>query len=246
MTLEPLVVAPNALALKATGVTKRFGYRLVLKGIDLSLGAGERLALFGPNGAGKTTLLRILATVVAPTTGYVEVAGVDPQDDPVEARRFLGVISHKPYLYPELTARENLRFFCKMYDVPDRENRIQDVAKRVGLGVRLDDMAGTYSHGMQQRLAIARAVLHDPEILLLDEPEAGLDQEAYDLLADLLDNRDSGGRRSAIVVTHHLDLGLALSQRVAVLVGGRIVFQGPSATMDPAKVRQHYVSGLQR
>lgn len=242
MTRESLVVEQCAPSLKATGVTKRFGYRLVLKGIDLSLGVGERLALFGPNGAGKTTLLRILSTVVAPTAGDVEIAGIDPQVDPIEARRRLGVISHKPYLYPELTARENLRFFARMYDVPNREARIADVAGRVGLAARLDDRVATYSHGMQQRLAVARALLHDPEILLLDEPEAGLDQDAYDLLAGVLGTRDSGGKRSAIIATHQLDLGLALSQRVAVLVRGRLVFQGRSAGMDPAQVRSHYVA----
>lgn len=231
-------VAPSAL--RATGITKRFGHRLVLKGIDFSLAPGERVALFGPNGAGKTTLMRILATVASPTTGGVLVDGIDPEEDPLEARRRIGVVSHHPYLYDDLTARENLRFYGRMYDVPDLDRRIAEIVERVGLSARVDDRVGTFSHGMQQRIAMARAALHDPEVLMLDEPEAGLDQDALDLLVSLLREPVSGRRRAALVVTHHLDLGLALSDRIAILVEGRIVFQAPSAEMNATTVRQHY------
>jgi heme exporter protein A len=227
-------------ALEAARITKRFGHRLVLKGIDFSLAAGERVALFGPNGAGKTTMMRILATVSTPTSGSVLVAGIDPQDEPLEARRRIGVVSHHPYLYDDLTARENLRFYGRMYDVPDLDARITETVARVGLSARLDDRVGTFSHGMQQRIAMARAILHDPDLLMLDEPEAGLDQDALDLLVDLLKERSSGRHRAALVVTHHLDLGLALSDRVAILVDGRLVFQAPSSELDPAAVRQLY------
>lgn len=227
-------------ALQATGITKRFGHRLVLKGINLSIAQGERVAVFGPNGAGKTTLLRILATLITPTTGEVTVGGIDPTEEPLEARRRIGIISHYPYLYDDLTARENLRFYARMYDVPDREARIQQLAAWVGLGARLDDRVGTFSDGTRQRLAMARAVLHDPDVLMLDEPEAGLDQDALDLLVSLLKEPASGRQRSALVVTHHLDLGLALSDRVAILAGGRLVYQAPSAELDPATVRQQY------
>ncbi len=242
MIQEPVATAPEDTvpALLARGITKRFGHRLVLKGINLSLAAGERMAIFGPNGAGKTTLLRILATVASPTTGAVEVDGIDPREEPLEARRRIGVISHHPYLYDDLTARENLRFYARMYDVPHRDARIADLAARVGLSARLDDRVGTFSHGMQQRLAMARAVLHDPEVLMLDEPEAGLDQDALDLLVDLVREPSSGRHRAALVVTHHLDLGLALSDRVAVLTGGRFVFQAPSLGLDAATVRMQY------
>ena len=226
--------------LKATGITKRFGHRLVLKGINFSLAQGERVAIFGPNGAGKTTLMRILATVASPTTGNVVVDGIDPQEDPLEARRRIGVVSHHPYLYDDLTARENLRFYGRMYEVPELDRRIAETVQRVGLSARLDDRVGTFSHGMQQRIAMARAVLHDPEVLMLDEPEAGLDQDALDLLAGLLREPVSGRRRAALIVTHHLDLGLALSDRVVILVDGRFVFQATSAELDPASVRQLY------
>ena len=240
MIKESMIDTSAVPILKATGITKRFGHRLVLKGIDLSLGIGEKLALFGPNGAGKTTLLRVLSTLAAPTTGRLEIAGIDPRDDPFEVRRRIGVIAHKPYHYPDLTARENLRFFGRMYGVPSREDRIVEIAGRVGLKARLDDKVGTFSHGMQQRLAMARAALSDPDLLLLDEPEAGLDQEALDLIKSLLDERKDGRERSAIVVTHNLALGLSISQKTAVLVGGRIVFQGPSDGLDQAAVRQYY------
>ena len=241
MSLQPTdgeVGVPQALS--AAGVTKRFGHRLVLKGINLSVAPGERLAIFGPNGAGKSTLLRILSTVSSPTTGRVEIDGIDPEQDPLEARRRIGVISHYPYLYGDLTARENLRFYGRMYDVPDLDDRITRMTTRVGLAARLDDRVGTFSHGMQQRLAMARAVLHDPEILMLDEPEGGLDQDGLNLLVDLLTELESGRRRAAIVVTHHLDLGLALSDRVAILVGGRLAFQAPSTELDAASVREYY------
>ncbi|HEX9014563.1 MAG TPA: ABC transporter ATP-binding protein, partial [Chloroflexota bacterium] len=177
MTTNVPAPGEDPVALRAVGVTKRFGHRLVLKGINLTVGGGERLAIFGPNGAGKSTLLRILSSVSSPTTGRVEVAGVDPEEDPLEARRRIGVISHHPYLYDDLTARENLRFYGRMYDVGDVDRRIELLGERVGLGPRLDDRVGTFSHGMQQRLAMARAILHDPDLLMLDEPEGGLDQD---------------------------------------------------------------------
>lgn len=227
-------------ALSATGVTKRFGHRLVLKGINLSVRQGERVAIFGPNGAGKSTFLRILSTVSSPTTGKVEVDGIDPEENPLDARRRIGVISHYPYLYGDLTARENLRFYGRMYDVPDLDGRITRTVTRVGLAARLDDKVDTFSHGMQQRLAMARAVLHDPEVLMLDEPEGGLDQDGLNLLVELLTESESGRRRAAVVVTHHLDLGLALSDRVAILVGGRLAFQAPSGELDAASVREYY------
>ncbi len=240
MTREPEVAESAPEALKATGITKRFGHRLVLKGINFSLAEGERVAIFGPNGAGKTTLMRILATVASPTAGRVLVDGIDPEEEPLQARRRIGVVSHHPYLYDDLTARENLRFYGRMYDVPDLDRKIVETVRRVGLSARLDDRVGTFSHGMQQRIAMARAVLHDPEVLMLDEPEAGLDQDALDLLTDLL--REPGGerRRAALIVTHHLDLGLALSDRVAILVDGRFAFQAASSELDPTTVRQLY------
>jgi heme exporter protein A len=236
-TTTPAATVP---ALRASGITKRFGHRLVLKGVDLEVAPGERIAIFGPNGAGKSTLLRILATVATPTSGRVEVVGVDPGEDPLEARRRIGVISHHPYLYDNLSARENLTFYGRMYDVPELEARIEKLAARVGLSPRLDDRVGTFSHGMHQRLAMARSVLHDPDVLMLDEPEAGLDQDALDLLASLLSESSSGRRRAAIVVTHHLDLGLTLSDRVLILVGGRFVFEAPSSELDAASVRTQY------
>jgi heme exporter protein A len=239
--LESRTQATGAVpALRASGITKRFGHRLVLKGVDLEVAPGERIAIFGPNGAGKSTLLRILATVANPTSGHVEVVGLDPQEDPLEARRRIGVISHHPYLYDNLTARENLSFYGRMYDVPELEGRIEKLAARVGLSPRMDDRVGTFSHGMHQRLAMARAVLHDPDVLMLDEPEAGLDQDALDLLASLLRESSSGRRRSAIVVTHHLDLGLTLSDRVLILVGGRFVFEAPSHELDTSSIRTQY------
>ena len=202
-------------------LVKRFGVKAVLRGLDFEVRQGEFVALVGPNGAGKTTFLRILASLSRPSLGEVRIAGYRLPAQASAVRRSLGVVSHLPLLYGDLTAEENLRFYGRMYDVAALERRISDVLETVGLAARRRDLVRTYSRGMQQRLAIGRAILHDPAVLLFDEPHTGLDQEAGDMLDHLL--REVAGRGRTVVMTSH-DLARVedLASRFDVLSQGVI------------------------
>ncbi len=215
--------------IEAKGLIKVFGLRPVLRGVDLSIGPGQFLALFGPNGAGKTTLLRILATLTRPTGGSVMVAGHSLPAEAAAVRGLIGVVTHQPLVYGDLSAEENLRFYARMYglDGSDRQARIEEMLKMVGLSKRRGDIVRTFSRGMQQRLSIARAILHDPPVLLLDEPYTGLDQAAAATLDDIL--REVAGRgRTILMTTHDLQRGLALADQVAILSKGVIAYQSPT------------------
>src|ERR1039458_6706697 len=168
------------LAIEVKKLTKAFDERLVLKGIDLAVEAGESVVIFGPNGAGKSTLMKILATIMYPTSGTVLVGGCDIRKDAEKVRQQIGVVGHNTYLYSNLTAYENLDFYRRLYDVPAA--RIEEVSKVVGMATRLNDRISNLSRGMQQRFAIARALLAKPPIMLLDEPDTGLDVQAISIL----------------------------------------------------------------
>jgi len=200
---------------------KRFGAKPVLRGLDFAVNEGEFVALVGPNGAGKTTFLRVLASPARPSLGSVSIAGFQLPSQAAGVRHSLGVVTHLPLLYGDLTAQENLRFYGKLYSVPGLSGRIDAVLELVGLSVRRNDLVRTFSRGMQQRLAIGRAVLHDPAVLLFDEPYTGLDQQACDMLDRIL--RDVAGRGRTVVMTSH-DLGRVqdLASRFDVLSGGLI------------------------
>ena len=182
-------------------LVKRFGSKAVLRSLNFEVREGEFVALIGPNGAGKTTFLRILACLARPTLGDVRIAGYPLPHQAAAVRRRLGFVSHQPLLYGDLTAEENLRFYGRMYDLPALERRIDEVLTTVGLASRRHDLVRTYSRGMQQRLAIGRAILHDPSILFFDEPHTGLDQEACDMLDRVL--REVTGRGRTVVMTSH-------------------------------------------
>jgi heme exporter protein A len=226
-------------AIEIEGLTKAFGSFYALRGVDLKVPKGEFLTLLGPNGAGKTTLIKILATLSQPTAGFVSVAGVDMKTRSVDVRSVLGVISHQIYLYDDLTAEENLRFYGKMFGVANLESRIEGLLRRVGLYKRRYDPVRNYSRGMQQRLSIARALIHDPEILLLDEPDTGLDQHSADMLGEMLRDLNVPGR-SIIMTTHHLERGIEMCDRVAILSGGRIVFDRRRELLDVGDFRRTY------
>jgi heme exporter protein A len=216
--------------IQARQLAKSFGPRTALAGVDLSIGKGEFVTLLGPNGAGKTTLLRIVATLSRPSSGTLRIGGLDPSRHGDQVRRGIGFLSHRTLLYDDLTAEQNLRFYAQMYDLPRQSRRVEGLLEQVGLGGRRHDLVQTFSRGMKQRLAVARAVLHRPHVLLLDEPYTGLDAQAVDVLTALLS--ELAGKGGAILLTtHRLDRALSTGQRVLVLHRGRLVYDQPRATI---------------
>ncbi len=207
--------------IKVRKLIKRFGLKTVLKGMDFSVEDGEFVALIGPNGAGKSTFLRILASLTRPSMGAVSVAGYDLPKEAADVRRRLGVVSHLPLLYVDLTAAENLLFYGRMYNLANLDNRINEVLEMVGLTKRRDDLVRTYSRGMQQRLAIGRAVLHDPSVMLFDEPYTGLDQDASAMLDEVLRTVAARGR-TVVMTSHDLARTEDLATRFDVLSRGKI------------------------
>jgi heme exporter protein A len=218
---------------------KRFGLKTVLHSLDFQVQEGEFVALLGPNGAGKTTFLRILASLSRPAMGEVRIAGLRLPQQASAVRRILGVVSHQPLLYGDLTAEENLRFYGRMYGVQNLEQRVTTVLEMVGLAARRRDLVRTFSRGMQQRLAIGRAVLHDPEVMLFDEPHTGLDQDACVMLDAVL--REVAARGRTVVMTSH-DLARAadLARRFDVLSRGKIVASAQRSEMEPDQLLAFY------
>ncbi len=202
-------------------LVKRFGHKVVLRDLEFKVDQGEFVALLGPNGAGKTTLLRILSSLARPSFGEVLVAGFRLPEQSGAVRQRLGVVSHLPLMYGDLTAEENLRFYGRMYAVPRLTDRVQTILTLVGLTARRNDLVRTFSRGMQQRLAIGRAVLHDPDVLLMDEPYTGLDQDACDMLDSVLRNVASQGR-TVVMTSHDLARAAELASRFDVLSRGSI------------------------
>ncbi|MGH2501843.1 MAG: heme ABC exporter ATP-binding protein CcmA [Ktedonobacterales bacterium] len=220
-------------------LVKSFDARPVLRGLSYALPAGRTLVIFGPNGAGKTTLLRTLATLARPTAGRALVAGLDVVVDAGEVRRLVGYVGHQPHAYEELTARENLLFFARMYGLRDGAERADRLLERVGLRARTNDRVRAFSRGQAQRLALARGIVHDPAVLLLDEPDTGLDQEALALLERLVAERRERGL-ATVLTTHHLERGLRLADDALTLVRGRIAYAGDAAALDVAAIVRLY------
>jgi len=218
---------------------KRFGLKTVLRGMDFSVEPGEFVALLGPNGAGKTTFLRILSSLSRPTIGLVKIAGYSLPNQAAAVRRRLGVVSHLPLLYGDLTAEENLRFYARMYAVAHSENRITEVLEMVGLSSRRRDLVRTFSRGMQQRLAIGRAVLHDPEVMLFDEPHTGLDQDAC-LMLDTVMREVAARGRTVVMTSHDLARVADLASRFDILSRGVITASVPRSQMDPNNLLAFY------
>jgi len=233
------VPAAATMAIEVEGLEKSFGEHRALRGIDLTVSRGECLVVFGPNGAGKTTLLKILATLMKPSAGRVLLDGVDIWEKPVEIRRRISLVSHQTFLYDDLTVLENLRFYGKMYDVADLEKRIREVISWVRIEPRLHDRTGTLSRGLQQRVSIARAVLHNPSLLFLDEPEVGLDPHASAMVRDVL-GTVSSGNRTVVMTTHNLERGLELGDSIVIIDRGKIVYQAKRDKLSKADLRQVY------
>ncbi|HEY7681280.1 MAG TPA: heme ABC exporter ATP-binding protein CcmA [Gemmatimonadales bacterium] len=223
---------------EARGLVRRYGAVRALNGVDLVLGAGEVLLVLGPNGAGKTTLLRTLAGLLRPQAGNVTVAGRPLSRDDPAARRPIGLLSHQSLLYDELSLLENLTLAARLYDLPDPPRRAALALEAQGLASRQHDRPRSLSRGMQQRAAIARALLHDPRLLLLDEPFTGLDAVAADRLRSLLETHRTP-ERAMVIVTHHAAEAWDLATRVGVLVGGRWVLEAPRPG-DPVEFHLAY------
>lgn len=230
--------------IKVRKLVKRFGLKTVLRGMDFQADRGEFVALLGPNGAGKTTFLRILASLSRPSMGEVNIAGYRLPDQASAVRRRLGVVSHQPLLYGDLTAEENLRFYGRMYGVRDLKSRVAEVLELVGLTARRRDLVRTYSRGMQQRLAIGRAVLHDPEVMLFDEPHTGLDQDASAMLDTVLREVAARGR-TVVMTSHDLARTADLASRFDVISRGVITASVKRDQIEPNNLLAFYRQALQ-
>lgn len=211
--------------LEVEQIVKTFGLLPVLRKLDLTVQRGEFLALLGPNGSGKSTLMRIIAGLSRPTSGVIRVGGWTLPREAAAVRAQIGMVSHKSLLYDNLTAYENLRFFAQLYALPvkQRDSRIMEMLTRVGLKKRAHDLTRTFSRGMYQRLTIARALLHDPDVLLFDEPYTGLDQDASGTLDALLQEANNGSR-TIIMATHQLERAAKLATRVVIISRGKVGF----------------------
>ncbi|MFW6038864.1 MAG: ABC transporter ATP-binding protein [bacterium] len=222
---------------RAVELYKAIDEHPILRGIDLELATGGCLALLGSNGAGKSTLLHVLATLAAATDGTLELFGVPIKRSEPAVRRRIGLIAHQPMTYPALSASENLRLVGGLYGIPAPARRADELLEQVGLLDRAADPVGTFSRGMRQRLAIARALVHEPELLLADEPFAGLDAEATQRIEALLHELHQAGR-TIVFSSHDIPQAISLADRVVVLGRGRIRFDKPIEQCDVASILQ--------
>lgn len=202
-------------------LTKQADNKLILRGIDLSITQGETVAILGPNGAGKSTLLKVLATLIKPTSGLVKINGLDLKKDHIEVKKMFGYLPHSSLLYDHYTPLENLMFFGNLYGVKDVENRARQLVNEVGLSFFINEPVKNFSRGMIQRIAIARAIIHEPKIMLLDEPHTGLDQGAITILNDVvLSMKDKGC--TTLMVTHDFKQAAAICDRIIIVKNGKI------------------------
>lgn len=231
--------AANGLAIEVKNLTKFFDNHPALDGIDLTVEPGETLAIFGPNGAGKTTLIKILASIMKASAGEVFINGFDIKHNAEDVRSQIGIVSHQTFLYNNLTAYENLLFYSRMYDVADSKQRIYQVVSMVGMQLRMHDRISTLSRGMQQRLSIARCLIHKPSIILLDEPETGLDQQAISMLWGAL-KEDGVKKRTIVFTSHSLERGLNACDKLIIMNKGKIAHLQPSMDLDLAGLEKAY------
>jgi heme exporter protein A len=237
--IKPGAASAPAPALVVRGLWREFGEVPVLRDVAFALSRGGTLAVLGPNGAGKTTLLRMLATLLRPTAGEVSVLGCSLPREAWRARGRIGYLGHDPLLYRDLTGAENLRFQARLHSLPgDAAERAAELLDRVGMSRRANDLVRNLSAGMVQRLAVCRAVLHEPELLLLDEPRSHLDPEAAALVEPLL---GPAPERTRVLVTHDVEYGLAEGDRVLALrARGGVAYEGPASGLSAGDARAVY------
>jgi heme exporter protein A len=232
--------APDASpVLKIEGLTKRFGRLLALRSVNLELSSGQCLTLFGRNGAGKSTLLNATSSLIRSYEGDISLMGRNLRNGDEETRRAVGLVSHETYLYYDLSTEDNLRFYARLYGLSDVEGRVRRMLERFDIEVKAKSPARDLSRGMKQRLSLARVFLHDPQLLLLDEPFTGLDEPGCETLSKMI-GEFVGGGGAALVTTHDLDRGLEVATRVAVLERGVIAYEADTSELDRDGFRSTY------
>ena len=236
-----MVSQSTQLAVTAEAVVKNFGETAVLRGLDLELPAGEVTVLLGTNGAGKSTLLRILAMLTQIDSGSISMYGADISQNGPAVRALTGSVLHAPMLYADMTIRENLMFFAEMYRLENFEDLIATTTAQVGIEPRLDHRVRTLSHGFQKRVSLARALMHDPQLLLLDEPESGLDSQSVARLDQIIDNYKSSGR-TVVMTSHIVDHALEIADRAVVLNNGTVGLNSTNPSHDKDEIVAAYSS----
>ncbi len=230
----------NKSIIKVENLTKKYGYLKALDGISFELVEGDFLSVFGPNGAGKSTLLKILSTQTKLSSGSVFFDNISVQKLPDAFRNSFGIISHLPFLYENLSAMENLNFYGKLYNVDNLKERIKELLNKVELYKRRNDLVRNYSRGMLQRLSIARALIHNPRIILLDEPYTGLDQHASFILSEILKEQFED-KKTIIMVTHNLSIGFDLASKIAILNHGKLKLMEEKNNLNKNNFEQIYI-----
>jgi heme exporter protein A len=230
-------------AIEARGLSKTFGGVPALRGVDFRLDPGEAVALFGPNGAGKSTLLRLCAMLLRPSAGSVKIFANDGRDGAAAIRRRIGFLSHQSFLYPDLTPIENLLFYARLFAVPDASRRVAALLDQVGLIGWANRPVRTLSRGLEQRCALARALLHEPDLLMLDEPFTGLDVEASATLRAVLTAAHARGA-AVLMTTHDISQGLAICHRAIILARGALVWDGAVSANDRDAFERTFLSAI--
>jgi len=220
------------IAIETKDLTRRYGYRVALRKVTLSFSKSGIHGLFGSNGAGKTTLMRVIATLLRPHGGFISVMGFDPQEESEEVKKRIGLVGDKPLLYEELTGFENLRFYSKLYGLQTEffDSQVEDLAQRFAINTWLEEPVKNLSTGLKKRLDIVRSLVHDPELLLLDEPFSGLDKDTTEDFWEYLNEYRNS--RTTVVTTHNLAFGAALCDEYVTLRKGVVVKQGPISEFD--------------
>jgi heme ABC exporter ATP-binding subunit CcmA len=233
--------AESQLAIDVQGLSKSFGRMAALRKVDIQLAYGEGLALFGHNGAGKSTLIRTLSTMIRPDEGVVRIAGFDRDSQASKIRSVIGYVGHQSLLYDDLSPRENLLFYAKLYGLADAKELVERSLDEVGATSYAERRVRVLSNGMQKRVAIARALLHRPRVLLLDEPETGLDQGGLELLDAVVTAVKQGGA-SVVMATHGTERGLALAEQAVVLADGRVALACATGETSVEAIQQAVLS----
>jgi len=220
-------------------LSRKFGERIAVENLNLKIEEGEILGFLGPNGAGKTTTIRMLAGIIAPTSGYAIVGGLRPDHEPERLHEIIGLLTESPGFYDRLSAQRNLEYFAGFYSAIHANAQIEKHLKIMELWARRRDKVGTFSKGMKQRLALARALLHNPTILFLDEPEVGLDPQTGAIFKDII-NGNGAVERTIVMTTHNLEHGLESGDSVIILDRGKVVYQAPGHDINKADFQQVY------